>query len=693
MRKKKIIFLTILSVLLITLSITVISLFHNMNNTVTEEDIANDPDIQYHLQYLTLQLAREVDPDYQILTFDGGIAIQETQAFLQDFYNVLYNVKELFDEDENLIYYAKNTLNQKEISHNQKRQNEDYIYFQKFSYNDKGEFNTDIISQTQDMNLNRLLSYELNVENNRVMGYIEGVEYDIPLSAIHFNAPMSLRCIYQIPKALVYSGYVASFVDPWNHYYPFIIVTIGICTFIIGIFMLLYPIEIVEKINPFLTIKTWKAEFLFITLFFIIFLSGLGTIMVGGYTMTGELNKFLLQMNLSQTKTILFILNIMIFILLLLFIAIAWFIIKYIFVYGFTNYLKTHTALGTLIKYLRKKINILASFDLSQAFHKYIFKFVLWNMIIIFCLIVLKPLGYILLFLYSFMLYFYLYKNIIQIKADYTRLLQITQELGQGHFENEIDEDLGIFNSLKKELNQIKEGFEKAVQEETKSQNLKTELISNVSHDLKTPITCIKNYVYLLKNENLEQEKRNEYIDNLESYTNRLTTLIEDLFEVSKVNTGNIQLNQMNLNIIDLLDQTIAESEDLLNSKQLKIIKDYKNRDIILYLDGDKTYRIFENLLSNIGKYALTNSRVYIDVYEQEDKVYIQFKNISEEQMNFSAEEIVERFVRGDKARHETGSGIGLAIAKSFTEVQNGTFDIKIDGDLFKVIICFYENH
>ena len=126
-----------------------------------------------------------------------------------------------------------------------------------------------------------------------------------------------------------------------------------------------------------------------------------------------------------------------------------------------------------------------------------------------------------------------------------------------------------------------------------------------------------------------------------------------------------------------------------MNSKNLTIIKNDVEQDIQLYLDGDKTYRIFENLLTNIGKYALPNSRVYIDLLERKQDVCIEFKNISETQMNFTAEEIVERFVRGDKSRHETGSGIGLAIAKSFTEVQNGTFDIQIDGDLFKVTVCF----
>lgn len=218
---------------------------------------------------------------------------------------------------------------------------------------------------------------------------------------------------------------------------------------------------------------------------------------------------------------------------------------------------------------------------------------------------------------------------------------------------------------------------------------MKTELISNVSHDLKTPLTCIKNYIILLQNETLEEKQRKEYLENLNQYTNRLTTLIEDLFEVSKVNSGNVSLNSTMLNIIALLDQSCAESSDIMNSKNLTLMKQYDNNEYMVYLDGDKTYRIFENLLSNIGKYAMGNSRVYLEVKKENNKVKLTFKNISEMPMNFTGEEISERFVRGDSSRHESGSGLGLAIAKSFTEVQGGDFMITVDGDLFKVTITF----
>ena len=230
---------------------------------------------------------------------------------------------------------------------------------------------------------------------------------------------------------------------------------------------------------------------------------------------------------------------------------------------------------------------------------------------------------------------------------------------------------------------------EKAVQEETKSQNMKTELISHVSHDLKTPLTCIKNYIVLLEDDTLTNEQRQEYLNNVKQYANRLNTLIEDLFEVSKVNSGNIQLEMIDLNIVALIEQSKAEYAELLAESDLTIIASYENPEITVHLDGNKTYRIFENLFTNIGKYAMKHSRVYIDVKEDEENVYIEFKNISAVQMNFTSDEIVERFVRGDKSRHESGSGLGLAIVQSFTEVQGGTLKIDIDGDLFKTILTF----
>lgn len=334
------------------------------------------------------------------------------------------------------------------------------------------------------------------------------------------------------------------------------------------------------------------------------------------------------------------------------------------------------------------KLNMFIQIDLLIPINKMILKYVVINAGFIFILLVVLN-NYIFIFVYLISTFFWLENKGMKIQKDYNRLLKAAQELGKGNFDMEIEADLGVFNQLEIEFNNIKDGFKKAVEEEIKSQNMKNELISNVSHDLKTPLTCIKNYIVLLQDDLLTEKTRHEYLNNLNLYVNRLTTLIEDFFEISKINSGNIQLNLMNLNIIALLEQTYTESKEILEAKNLILIRKYESTDIKLKLDGDKTYRIFENLFTNIAKYAMINSRVYLEVKDDINKIVVEFKNISATQMNFTADEIVERFVRGDKSRHETGSGLGLAIAKSFTEVQGGEFKIDIDGDLFKTIICF----
>lgn len=308
---------------------------------------------------------------------------------------------------------------------------------------------------------------------------------------------------------------------------------------------------------------------------------------------------------------------------------------------------------GSFFYYCKSKTALIAEIDLSLSVNRMLMKYVLIHTVIIIALIILGGFGIFLSNVYMFILFFWLKDKVKIIQQDYHKLLIATKELGNGNFEAEINDDLGVFNSLKDEFNHIKAGFETAVKEEIKSQNMKTELISNVSHDLITPLTCIKNYIILLQNEALEEKQRKEYLENLNQYTNRLTTLIEDLFEVSKVNSGNVSLNSTMLNIIALLDQSCAESSDIMNSKNLTLVKQYDNNEYMVYLDGDKTYRIFENLLSNIGKYAMGNSRVYLEVKEENNKVKLVFKNISEMPMNFTGEEISERFVRGDSSRHK----------------------------------------
>ena len=218
---------------------------------------------------------------------------------------------------------------------------------------------------------------------------------------------------------------------------------------------------------------------------------------------------------------------------------------------------------------------------------------------------------------------------------------------------------------------------------------MKTELITNVSHDLKTPLTAITTYIDLLKEENITEEQRKEYLGVLEKKSLRLKTLIEDLFEVSKANSRNVTVNLVDVDICNLLRQVYLEYEDRVEESNLIFRFRMPQEKVILKLDSQKTYRVFENLYINIIKYAMTGSRVYVNLEQEEKEVRIELKNMSATELHVEPDELTERFVRGDSARNTEGSGLGLAIAQSFVQVQGGRMEVSVDGDLFKVVLWF----
>ena len=292
---------------------------------------------------------------------------------------------------------------------------------------------------------------------------------------------------------------------------------------------------------------------------------------------------------------------------------------------------------------------------------------------------------------YCCILYYIRHKQNNKMKKDYLALETIIQRVANGNFQTDIEESLGMYEPLKSNLQNIEASFQDAVAQEVRSQNMRTELITNVSHDLKTPLTSMISYIDLLKNEELPQEERSRYIAILEAGSNRLKHLIEDLFEISKASTGNIQLDTMDVDLISLIRQVEMECEALLTEHDLTIRNTFCEEKLILPLDPQKTFRILENLLVNAGKYALEHTRIYINVEETREDVLISIKNISATELDFNPADIMERFQRGDKARNTEGSGLGLAIAKSFTELQNGHMEISFDADLFKVLLSFHK--
>lgn len=290
--------------------------------------------------------------------------------------------------------------------------------------------------------------------------------------------------------------------------------------------------------------------------------------------------------------------------------------------------------------------------------------------------------------LYSAALYFLLLRYLDKVQKEFRTLQEMTQEMAAGNLKYEPGNgELKLFEPLREDLVSIRNGFDKAVQEEVKSQRMKTELITNVSHDLKTPLTAIITYINLLKEKNLTEEQRSQYLDTLEKKSLRLKTLIEDLFEVSKANSGNVQLNLQSCDLVNLLKQVSLEMQDKLEEKQLITRMLLPEEKVILQLDSEKTYRIYENLFANVAKYAMERTRVYVGMIRNENTVSVIIKNITESELSIEPEELTERFVRGDASRGSVeGSGLGLAIVRSFTELQGGSLKISIDGDLFKVI-------
>lgn len=258
----------------------------------------------------------------------------------------------------------------------------------------------------------------------------------------------------------------------------------------------------------------------------------------------------------------------------------------------------------------------------------------------------------------------------------------------EGKLNYKIDEKgRGHLRELAHDINNIKEGLKKSVENEMKSENMKTELITNVSHDLKTPLTSIINYIDLLKRENIEPESARDYVSILDKKSQRLKVLIEDLFEASKAASGAMELNITKIDVGQLLKQALGENDERFIESKLEVKLNIPNEKIFINGDGKRLYRVFENLISNIVKYSLTNTRVYIDMFKENDEVTIVMKNISAYELSFDTNEITNRFKRGDDSRSTEGSGLGLAIAKSIVELHNGSFKIEVDGDLFKSII------
>ncbi|MCR4797914.1 MAG: HAMP domain-containing histidine kinase [Lachnospiraceae bacterium] len=275
--------------------------------------------------------------------------------------------------------------------------------------------------------------------------------------------------------------------------------------------------------------------------------------------------------------------------------------------------------------------------------------------------------------------------------AYYARIKGAALSLAEGDTTAQVDlQGMPLFmEEHAKAMNEIQSGITVALEERTKSERMKTELITNVSHDIKTPLTSIINYVDLLEKEQPESEKVKEYLEVLDRQSKRLKKLIEDLIEASKAATGNVDYHMERVNAGVLLNQSVGEFTDRLEQNRISVVTNIPENDLYLTADSRYLWRVFDNLMNNIVKYAQSGTRAYISLEEADEKLRFVFRNTSREELNISADELMERFVRGDKSRYTDGNGLGLSIAKSLTESMGGSLTLSIDGDLFKAIVEF----
>lgn len=719
MNKKKGIFITILLTLMIGMSFMAVSSYESIGdyNKKRTSITWNEWESDYLIEKMYAL-------DAKVKGYTSGSSRLENYTSVNDRLGEIYpadDLEQLLLNDEasftyemslwvadltdpNVHYYIKDkgtnkTQSNVDIALDTIKVNTDiqkkYQNYVMFSFDENGNFEvlpTEDYTALADRDNNPLTPSSVSFDSNVTTGYdAEGNPQNLDyVERMTLKNPKNVDIVIAVPNEIKPTGeFYERLYSPRisNRLAPALLIMIVGAGALLSLFMLFYKFSIEKECNPYKSLSKIKFEFLAFAGIFSIVMNFIAIMWFAEYTVMCDLGSSMANFvgELALGEEAIFIVNMGLWIVLLFLVSLAIYEIKLLFHVGLKRFLLDYTFVGWLYRKAIQVINV----DLNDEMMRSLLKIVLINFIIIVIVSFVFGFGLFFAFVYTLVLYVILRDKFKVVQKDYKVIMDATKDLSDGNFDVEIRQDVGMFNSLKTSILNIKDGYKEAVKEEVKSQRMKTELISNVSHDLKTPLTSIITYVDLLKKEEVDEAQRQEYIAVLDRNALRLKQLIEDLFEVSKANSGNVSLQVVDVDIVALMRQALFECSDALQKKNLDIRSKFADEKIICPLDSSKTYRVFENLLMNISKYTLENTRVYVEVEEDDHNAIITFKNISAYEMNFTGEEIVERFVQGDKSRKTKGSGLGLAIAKSFSEIQGGTFKVEVDGDLFKVCITY----
>lgn len=619
--------------------------------------------INEDIQMTAFYYAQELDPEFQPVTFSQEIDPQVKEQIENALASIMTQSKNSLTRDANFSFQA---VYKKESADNlNKKTMKDPKRIGSAGFVDTTGF--------------------LETQIKNYLGWDYGPEIGYEINPL----PKDYTFEYEIRSPLVNDGgYISSFIDYDSYMMPCILLAGLVPVAIIGLFVLLFPFKDERQAPVFGKAVTWKLEpFVVFNAILLTFLF-MGVVLLSQASLMSDSSLFFNNLFNGKVHNVLYVLLGCVWSIIYASYFLILVYLKRIFCVGLARFIKEDTWIAGIIRWIGRKTDRLMQIDLAgHPIDRIVIALILTLLVVSF-LFAIGPLGWLLAMaavVYGFIKIIQHYRR---IQKDYENTLEAARKIAAGEFDKVLPYPVGPFQSIYNTLLQVKNGFEIALKEGIQSQNMKTELISNVSHDLKTPLTGIKTYVELLETtDDIEQLK--SYGKKIEGYTNRLDQLVVDLFDVSKANSGNISLEKQPVDLAALIEQVQAEHFDEWEKKDLQLVFKHPDHPVVMELDPNKTMRIFENLIGNVSKYAMDHTRVFVDIKEEPDRTTIVYRNISCQPLDFDPDQIVERFVRGDKSRHEIDSGLGLAIVKSFAEIQDGEFRIEIDGDLFKAIVQF----